>query len=179
MADFIKITPEELADNPFKLIGKEWMLVTSANDGDGKKCGEDYNTMTASWGGVGILWNKPVAFVFIRPQRHTFKFTEKNARMTLSFFDETYRPALSYCGKFSGLEKDKASDCGLTPSCDITADGRAVWFDEARLVMKTKKLYECFLEECAFLDPALLDNYKSKDFHKMYICEIEEVLKKG
>jgi len=134
--------------------------------------------MTASWGGVGILWNKPVAFVFIRPQRHTFRFTEKNARMTLSFFTDDYRPALSYCGKFSGLEKDKAADCGLTPVSDTDADGRAVWFDEARIVLKTKKLYEAFLDEAAFLDPALLDNYKSKDYHRMYICEIEEVLVK-
>jgi len=177
MSEFKKITPESITDNPFRLIGKDWMLVTSADE-SGDKCGENYNTMTASWGGVGILWNKPVAFVFIRPQRHTFRFTDRNQRMTLSFFTEDFRPALSYCGKFSGLEKDKASDCGLTPEQDVTGAGRAVWFREARLVMKTKKLYEAYLDEAAFLDPALLDNYKSKDYHKMYICEIEEVLVK-
>lgn len=175
MSAFKKISPEELSDNAFKLIGKDWMLVTSAND-DGLTCGKDYNTMTASWGGIGILWNKPAAFVFIRPQRHTFTFTEANDRMTLSFFDESYRPALSYCGKFSGREKDKAADCGLTPVFDTTADGRAVWFDEAKLVLKVKKLYEDDLKKDAFTDKSCLANYKADDFHKMYICAIEEVL---
>ncbi|MBQ4354464.1 MAG: flavin reductase [Clostridia bacterium] len=176
MSEFKKITPEELTENAFRLIGKDWMLVTSANSTDGMKGGEDYNTMTASWGGVGILWNKPVAFVFIRPQRHTFRFTEKNSRMTLSFFTEDYRPALSFCGKFSGAEKDKAADCGLTPVSDCTQDGRAVWFAEAKLVLKTRKLYEDDLKKSAFLDDAALANYRAGDFHKMYICEIEEVL---
>lgn len=71
MSDFIKITPEEIADNPFKLIGKDWGLVTA-----GTKDG--FNTMTVSWGGVGIMWNKPVAYTFIRPQRYTFEFLEDN-----------------------------------------------------------------------------------------------------
>ena len=49
-------------ENAFDLIGKEWMLVTAGNK-------EKFNTMTASWGGIGWLWNKPVAFIFIRPER--------------------------------------------------------------------------------------------------------------
>lgn len=178
MAEFCRITPEELTDNAFRLIGKDWMLVTSSKAEGELTCGEDYNTMTASWGGIGILWNKPVAFVFIRPQRHTFGFTEANDRMTLSFFDSSYRPALSYCGKFSGAEKEKVKDCGLTPVTDVTSNGRAVWFDEARIVLKTKKLYHQFLDESAFTDPAPLANYPGRDFHMMYICEIEEVLVK-
>lgn len=176
MSEFKKILPEELTDNAFRLISKDWMLVTSASAPENLACGKNYNTMTASWGGVGFLWNKPVAFVFIRPQRHTFTFTEQNDRMTLSFFDEFYRSALAYCGKFSGREKDKAAECGLTPVSDKTENGAAVWFEEARLVLKTKKLYEDNLKKDAFLDAACLESYKAGDFHKMYICEIEEVL---
>ena len=93
MSEFRTITPEEFSGNPFTLIGRDWMLVTAANPGDGLRGGEDYNTMTASWGGMGILWGKPVAFVFVRPQRHTFSFTEKNDRLTLSFFGPEYREA--------------------------------------------------------------------------------------
>ena len=37
--------------------------------------------MTASWGGMGILWNKPVVFVFIRPQRFT------NSLVSMSYND--------------------------------------------------------------------------------------------
>lgn len=52
MKEWKTITPEEITTNPFRLIGKEWMLVTAEMNGKA-------NTMTASWGGVGVLWNKP------------------------------------------------------------------------------------------------------------------------
>lgn len=178
MTEFKKISPYELAENPFKLIDKDWMLVTSANEGEGLVGGKDYNTMTASWGGVGILWNKPVAFVFIRPQRHTYGFSENNDRMTFTFFGEEYRKALTFCGRQSGREYDKAKECGLTPVADTDENGRAVWFDEARIVLKVRKLYAERLSEEAFTDPAPLSSYPTKDYHKMYICEIEEVLVK-
>ena len=54
---YLSVSPYELG-NACRMIGKDWMLV----------CAGD-NAMTASWGGMGVLWNKPVAFVFIRPQR--------------------------------------------------------------------------------------------------------------
>ena len=95
MADFIEIRPNELTDNPFELIGKDWALVTAKN-------GDGCNTMTASWGGVGIMWNKPVAFTFIRPQRFTFGLMENENYYTLSFFDESYRKQLQFCGTKSG-----------------------------------------------------------------------------
>ena len=56
MAQFREIPPSELSDNPFTLIGEDWMAVTAAAKGR-------VNTMTASWGGVGILWGLPVATV--------------------------------------------------------------------------------------------------------------------
>ena len=64
-----QIKPEELTRNPFQMIGKDWLLITT-------KKGDKVNTMTASWGGIGWLWNKPVAFVFIRPERFTHGFIE-------------------------------------------------------------------------------------------------------
>ncbi len=176
MKNFRHIEPSELVDNPIKLIGEDWMLVTSANTEGPLTCGKDYNTMTASWGGVGVLWGRPVVFVFIRPQRHTFEFTEANDRLTLTFYPETYRKTLSYCGKYSGREVDKAKECGLTPVFDVNKDGRAVWFNEARLVIKAKKLYADVIKRDAFTDDAPLANYSNNDFHTMYVCEITEVL---
>lgn len=178
MAEFHHIDPKSITDNTFSLIGNEWMLVTSAKDTDNLVCGTDYNTMTASWGGMGILWGRPVAFVFIRPQRHTFSFTEENDRMTLSFFGEEYRSALSYCGKFSGRDVDKAKECSLTPAADHTEFGRAVWFEEARLVIKLKKLYADFIRPEAMTDEMPMSSYANGDFHKMYVCEITDVLLK-
>ncbi len=168
MSNFTRISPYDLKDNLFTRIGRDWMLVTAQNPTDGT-----VNTMTASWGGTGILWNKPVAFVFIRPQRYTFGFIEAAETLSLSFFDETYRTALQLCGRVSGREHDKIAEAGLTP---IT-DGTTTSFAEARLILKCRKLYTEFLREDAFLDASLLQNYTQRDFHKMYICEITDVLK--
>ena len=68
MSNFIEISPYGINDNTFELIGKDWALVTAGEPGD-------FNTMTISWGGMGIMWNRPVAFTFIRPQRYTFGYT--------------------------------------------------------------------------------------------------------
>ncbi len=162
------ITPHELHDNLFHLIDKEWMLITARDPETGK-----VNTMTASWGGFGILWNKPVAFVFIRPQRYTHEFTEKTEGMTLSFFSEDYRDALKLCGRVSGRECDKIKDAALTP----VLYGERAAFAEARMVMSCRKLYADDLREGAFVDTALLSNYSAKDYHTMYICEIEDIIK--
>ncbi|MFW9922938.1 MAG: hypothetical protein ACFFDW_06575 [Candidatus Thorarchaeota archaeon] len=64
---FTEILPKDLKDNAIQLIGLDWMLIASGSK-------EKYNMMTASWGGLGVLWHKPVCFVFIRPSRYTFYF---------------------------------------------------------------------------------------------------------
>ena len=78
------IAIKDLSENFFEVIGKEWMLVTAGNK-------DHFNTMTASWGGIGFLWNKPVVYVFIRPERYTFEFIEKSEYFTLSFLGEENR----------------------------------------------------------------------------------------
>lgn len=165
---FKEITPQEIVNNPFELIGKDWALVTAK---DGEKC----NTMTASWGGVGIMWNKPVAFTFIRPQRYTFELMENEEYYSLSFFEEDWRKALQYCGKYSGRDVDKAKETGLTPCYDE----KAPYFKEAKLVLVCKKLYAQTLnEESIVNEDVVAPSYPNKDFHKMYISEILKVLTK-
>lgn len=150
-------------------IGSEWMLI-SASDG------EKSNTMTASWGCMGVLWNKPVAVCFIRPQRYTYEFTEASDRLSLSFFDGACRDALTLCGRTSGRDGDKFLRAGLTK----TEDENGVPYPaEASLVLLCKKLYADNLKKECFLDTSLLSNYAADDFHRVYICEIERVLCKN
>lgn len=157
------VKPKDVSDNYIKLIGDKWMLVTA---GDSSR----FNMMTASWGCAGYLWNKPVVFIFIRPQRYTFGFIEEKDSFTLSFFDEKYRPALSVCGSVSGRDTDKVKESGLTPY--IMKSGN-VTFKEARLVLECKKLYADFLNPEAFIDKQIIDNtYQGGDYHKMYVAEI-------
>ncbi len=154
---------EKLPDNPWKLIGKDWMLVTAGGP-------DGWNTMTASWGGVGVLWNKPVAFVFVRPSRHTFGFLNRSERFTLSFLPEEHRGILAKCGSVSGRDADKAALTGLKP---FEPTPGAVSFEQARLVLLCRKLYAQDLEAGRAVDPAILSNYPQGDWHRMFISEIE------
>lgn len=163
-----EISPLELTDNMFKTIGKDWMLVTSGNK-------DNYNTMTASWGGIGIMWNKPCAFTFIRPQRYTFEFMEKNEYYTLSVYDDGYKDALRLCGTKSGRDIDKAEETGLTP----VFDEKAPYFSQARLVLVCRKLYAQDLNEESIVDESIKSNYAANDYHRMYVSEIVKVLVNG
>ena len=105
---FREISVEELKDNPFTLINKDWMLITAGNR-------EKHNTMTASWGGVGELWGRYVSTIYIRPQRYTLEFVEREDYYSLCFFGPDCRQALNLCGSKSGREVDKDAATGLTP----------------------------------------------------------------
>lgn len=169
MNDFKTITPEEL-ENAFRLIGKDWMLITAKGESESGE--EVINTMTASWGGMGILWNKPVAFCFIRPQRYTHTLTEQSDRFSLSFFSEEYRSALRLCGTKSGRDVNKFEATGLTP----TVFEGTPCIKEARITVLCRKLYADTLRADSFLDTALLQNYKDGDFHTVYVAEIKKIL---
>ncbi len=166
--EFKTIKPTEINDNAIKLIGSDWMLITAGNK-------ESYNTMTASWGFLGFMWNKPCAVCFIRPTRYTFDFIEKSENFTLSFFDaEKYRKMLSFCGSKSGRDTDKIKECGITP---LEMKNGAVSFKESKLILNCKKLYTQDLAEEGFLNKAIFEAAYSKEkLHKMYISEITEVL---
>lgn len=151
--------------NTFSQIGEKWMLITAGNK-------EKFNTMTASWGMMGILWNKDVATAFVRPQRYTFEFLEKNDYYTLSFFESKYKKQLSYCGRNSGRNVDKIKETGLTP----IFDEQAPYFKEASTVFMCKKIYGQFISPEGFIDVDLDKNYENKDYHKMYVGEIIKCL---
>lgn len=167
---FKKISPYEIDDNVFTALDKDWMLITAPDKE--KECGA--NAMTASWGGLGILWNKPVATIYVRPQRYTYSLTEENNKISLSFFDEKYRDALKICGTKSGRDMDKITSCGMTISEEL---GTPI-INEARLTLICKKLYADDLKEECFHDNSPLACYPKRDYHRFYICEIEEVLVK-
>ena len=120
----------ELNENVFELIGKKWMLITAAKEGKS-------NTMTASWGGLGVMWGKKVAYVVIRPQRYTKEFIDVAESFSLSFLPEKFRKELSYLGSVSGRDEDKIAKAGLS----LTYQEEAPYFEESELVLICKKLF--------------------------------------
>ncbi len=168
--DFFKeITPYEV-ENAMKLIGKDWMLITVRDDEKGK-----VNAMTASWGSLGVIWNKCVLTCMVRPQRYTYSLAEKEDRFSVAFLGEENRSALKLCGTLSGRDTDKLEKAGLH-SCML--DGVPV-ISEARLALVCRKLYSDDLKKDRFLDSSLLSQYTAGDFHRFYVCEIEKAFIKA
>lgn len=159
------VSCESINENVFNLIGKDWMLVSAGTP-------SEYNTMTASWGGMGVLWKRPVATIYVRPHRYTYEFMEKHDFFTLSFLDEGKRDILRFCGSNSGRDVNKAEKTGLTP---VFIDN-TVYFEQARLVFVLKKIYFDDINPNNFLDDTIKDNYPLKDYHRMYVGEIVKAL---
>ena len=148
------IRPDEIKDNIFSAINDEWMLVSAVNS-KGK-----VNTMTASWGGFGIMWNKPVCVCVIRPQRYTSEFVKDSQRITLSFLEEGNRDALKICGTKSGRDCDKIKEAGL----QTLVEDDCVFFSQSRLTVVGKKIYVSSFKEENFLDKSIIDSkYPTRD----------------
>ena len=157
---------EILECNPFTKIGKEWALVTAGSK-------DNANTMTISWGGMGVLWGKNVVYVFIRDSRFTKELIDKDEFFSLTFLDEKYRNALNYCGSHSGRNEDKIANAGLCVGSKLGIP----YIDEGNLVLLCHKLSATRITEDSFISNDIKDKwYSDGDMHTMYVAEILEVL---
>ena len=162
---FLKIDPKALNFNVFSAIGEQWMLITA---GSKERC----NTMTASWGGLGVLWGTPMATVYIRPQRYTKQFVDENEYFTLCFFSQDYRPQLSLCGTKSGREVDKVKACSFTVA---EGAGGAPYFEQAELVLVCRKRMAMPMDPAAMPED-VKEKWYQGDYHTMYWGEVVEAL---
>ena len=160
---FKEISLEDLQFNPFQAIGKDWMLISA---GDENKA----NTMTASWGGMGVLWGESVVTAYIRPQRYTKEFVDQQNEFSLSFFDG-YKDELTHLGRVSGRDENKIN----TVHFHTTYLDGVPTFEEAKLVFIVEKLYEDTIKPEKFLTPDIDKWYEAKDYHTMYIAKIKKV----
>lgn len=161
-----EIKHELFEENVFNMIGKDWLLFTAQKDGE-------VNTMTASWGGLGIMWNKKVAYIFIRPQRYTREFVDSADKLSISVLPDSFRKDLVYLGTASGRDEDKISKTNLT----LTSYEGVPGFEESRLTLICKKLFAQRLTEDSFIEKDIIDKwYPEKDYHIMYVVEIEKIL---
>ena len=160
--------PTDLLElNPFTKIGTEWMAVTA---GDSEKV----NTMTASWGTIGVLWVKNVVSVFIRDSRYTKEFIDKQKTFSLTFFDPKLKSALKYFGAVSGRNEDKIASAKM--NIGYAKDGTP-YIDEGNLILICRKLSATKISPDQFIDAGIDDAwYKDKDYHTMYVAEVTEVL---
>jgi len=165
MEGFRQITPDKIPGNIIKLLG-DWTLITSGT-------ADQMNVMTASWGGLGTFWEKPVSFCFLNPSRYSVQTMDKGETYTISFYTEAYKDALRYCGSVSGRTTDKIKGSGLTP---IKTPSGATAFAEAWMIFECKKIVVQPITPEAVVDKSLPNKDWSKSgYHKMYIGEILNV----
>lgn len=169
MANWNEMTPLEFQGNPFELIGKNWGLLSAEKEGK-------VNTMTISWGFMGVMWGKNVVTVGVRPQRFTKEFVDAADTFSISFLDETYREQLAYLGKVSGRDEDKITKAGL----HVVHKAQTPYFEEAFLAITARKLYAQPLQPTFFVDKTQDSAwYPEHDYHTMYIAEVEHILQKS
>jgi Conserved protein/domain typically associated with flavoprotein oxygenases, DIM6/NTAB family len=165
--DFEPFDWKSYRENASELFSRRWALISAGAMGS-------WNTMTASWGGFGNLWNMDVAFIFVRPSRHSYGFIEKSDGFTLSFFAPERHRVLEICGAKSGRDTDKALAAGITPREFSSRAGVArIGFDEAELVLSCRKAYAHDLDPKLFIDPGIAEHYANGDLHRAYIGAIE------
>lgn len=170
---FQEVSFESLELNPFAMCKDDTFLVTVALP-DGS-----WNTMTAAWGALGWLWNRPVFFVFIRPSRHTHFFIEQAEGFTCSFFPPHMAKALVYCGTHSGRDIDKTKETGLEPlMLSGKSEGR-ITFSQANMVFSCTKASRTVLDRTMFIDSGIEANYNGADYHTQYIGFVDSILING
>lgn len=163
----IKVTE---VGNVFQLIGKEWTLITSGY-------GKEVNTMTANWGMMGVMWNKNIVLIAVRPERYTYEFMENYDNFSLTFFNKEYKKDLVLLGTKSGRGCDKIKETNLTLKFD---NDKIPYFKEANLVIKCKKIFKRSIQEEDFLLEDIKNWYDGPNDiggkHVFYIGQIQEVL---
>ena len=165
---FEKIDVTKANVNPFQRIGQDWMLISAKKEGK-------VNTMTASWGMMGVFWGKNVVTVGIRPQRFTKEFVDAGDRLSVSVLNDSHRELLSYFGSVSGRDEDKIAKSGLA----LSEEEGIPYFADSEIAFLCRKLYAQPMDASFLLEPEI-DKlwYPNGNWHTMYIVEIEKLLMK-
>ena len=156
---------KELEIKVFEAFDQDWALVTAGSPAR-------FNTMTISWGGLGTLWGRSVATVYVKPVRYTHEFLEENDYFTVSFFGPERRKDLGLLGALSGRDGDKLAKTGLHP-CPA---GPSVGFREARRTLLCKKIYRQDMRRETMPPEVVEAFYTEEEPHTMFIGEVLEII---
>ncbi|MCF0130070.1 MAG: flavin reductase [Pseudobutyrivibrio sp.] len=155
--------------NPWEKISKEWFAITTELDGRP-------NAMTAGWGGIGVMWGKNVAMVFVRESRYTKEILDNSETFSCCFLDpqdKGTKNTFKYLGMVSGRDEDKLPAARLT----INHSMGVPFIDEANFAILCKKMAAIPIEPEHMLRDSILDDwYKDGDYHTMYVGEILDIL---
>lgn len=167
--EFTVIRPEEWQESAFELIGRRWMLIGTENE-------HGVNAMTASWGGFGVLWDRPVIYLWVRPERYTHTLLEEAGKFSVNILPESQRETLKICGSVSGSDEDKIERCSLT----VRHREGIPYFAESRMSALCRLVYEQPMEAGACCDYTMLESTLEKgNLHTLFIGEITSLLRRS
>ncbi len=164
---FTQIPVSSFEEKIFSLIKNQWFCITASDK-------DHINPMTAAWGSVGIMWNRPIFSIVVRDTRYTHTLLEQSDSFTCSFFPHEHQDILTYCGKHSGFDVDKVKETKLTP----TFFDQYIGYEEASLIFCCKKASRTILSPDQFIDDTIIRHYEKRDYHTQYIGYIEKILRK-
>ena len=156
----------EFTTDILSVFDKKWALLTAGES-------DRFNTMTISWGGLGTIWGKPVATVYVRTSRYTHDFMDTNDFFTVSFYLEECRQVLGVLVSKSGRDMDKINNSGLTP----VQAGDSISFKEAEVTLVCRKLFKQQLDVANIPKNIAKAMYEGQAPHDMYIGEIVEIIR--
>lgn len=162
------VQPKDFDENIFSLVGDDWTVITA---------GEDPNSMVASWGGLGIMFNKPVTWCFLRANRYTLEKIRESGTYTFCYFPAQYKGEILKFGSASGRNTDKMSQTKLTPM--ETPHGVPA-YEEAQVIIECKLIAAPTVSKDEFYTEEgkefLQGGYdEAKDWHKLVYGEITNI----
>lgn len=166
-----EISYKALSVNPVDIFSDGWPELVTGKDGD------KINAMTISWGSIGSLWGHgcgmPVVTIYVRPHRFSKALLDENECFTVCFMGKEHKKEAAYLGSHSGKDEDKIKATGLS----ITTTADYSYINESEMVLVCRKLYRQTMQEDCFIDKSVVsDCYPKKDFHDLYIAQIEKIL---
>jgi flavin reductase (DIM6/NTAB) family NADH-FMN oxidoreductase RutF len=165
---FSEIKLAEVDLNPFTKI-EEWALLTVGDK-------QDFNMMPIGGLMMGQLWRRKTLAVYINPTRHSYSIMNHSHYFTVSFFPEPRSKPLEIAGSLHGNECNKTEATGLTPYFDQNG----VYFGEAEIVFICRKIFHADADESLFDDKDVFKGYyRDTHYHRIFLGEIEKVLKRS
>lgn len=134
------------------------------------------NTMTISWGNIGLIWGKQIFTAMVRDTRYTKSAMDNTKEFTVSIpTDDSLKTALGICGSKSGKDTDKIQTCNLELVNSETIETPTVKC--SGIVLECKVLYQQRMDTSTLSDEVREKWYSDNNMHTLYYGEITNIKK--